>query len=336
MIRREVRRRARAGGTPPTAPELATLLERMVADFRRPAPLIGRRDLATHARSRRSAGSVALVAGVGDGIGRSCALAFARAGADVVARRPHRTAARRRRRRDHARRRRRRRRAHRHHRRVAGRPARRQPRSTPFGRLDSVVQRGRPRRRPGHRRGPRSRDAPGRLRRSTCSARSALSRAALPPAAGRGGGSITLTSTLSTRTLLARLGAYTSTKQAMVTAAQTMAREVGRDGVRVNVVVPGFVRGADLDDYLDRRRGPAGHGPGHGRGRPPAGERAGHRCPSPTTSPPPCCSWPRRGPVHHRRAARRQRRAVDRLRRSIDGMRIDRGRGRPSIDDDRE
>ena len=34
-------------------------------------------------------------------------------------------------------------------------------------------------------------------------------------------------------------------------AAQTMARELGRDGIRVNVVVPGFVDGPSLRKTLE-------------------------------------------------------------------------------------
>ena len=37
---------------------------------------------------------------------------------------------------------------------------------------------------------------------------------------------------------------YTATKQAMVTASLTLAKELGPAGVRVNVVTPGFVTGA--------------------------------------------------------------------------------------------
>jgi NAD(P)-dependent dehydrogenase (short-subunit alcohol dehydrogenase family) len=190
-----------------------------------------------------------LVAGVGDGIGRSCALAFARAGARVVL--AARTDAR--------------------LRSVAaeiealGGRALAMPTditdptqierlvdatTETFGRLDAVVNvaalAGDP---------ATIEDLDPDTHRATFEVNVlgplALARAALPLLRAAGGGSITLTSTLSTRTLLARLGAYTSTKQAMVTAAQTMAREVGRDGIRVNVVVPGFVRGTDLDDYLD-------------------------------------------------------------------------------------
>ena len=200
--------------------------------------------------------SVALISGAGDGIGRSCALAFARAGDDIVlgARTADRLD------------------------RIAGEVEAlgRRAVAVPtdltdvdqvhrlvdaarqhFDRLDSVVNvaafAGDP-------------STVEDLQDDTLRAAFAVnvlaplevSRAAMPLLRSSGGGSITLTSTLSTRTLLSRLGAYTSTKQAMVTAAKTMAREVGPDGIRVNVVVPGFVRGADLDAYLDRvaaRRG---------------------------------------------------------------------------------
>ena len=193
--------------------------------------------------------TVALISGAGPGIGRSCALAFARGGSDVVlgARTSGRLDAL-----------------------VAevealGRSAVAVPTditdpdqvrrlvgaaATHFGRLDAVVNvaafAGDP---------ATVEDLDDDSMRATFAVNVLgpldVSRAALPLLRDSGGGSITLTSTLSTRTLLPRLGAYTSTKQAMVSAAQTMAREVGRDAIRVNVVVPGFVRGPDLDDYLD-------------------------------------------------------------------------------------
>ena len=65
--------------------------------------------------------------------------------------------------------------------------------------------------------------------------------------AARGGGSIVLVSTFGTHALPPRQAAYTATKQAMVSAARTMAKEVGRDDVRVNVVTPGYTTGDNLD-----------------------------------------------------------------------------------------
>lgn len=65
--------------------------------------------------------------------------------------------------------------------------------------------------------------------------------------AARGGGSIVLVSTFGTHALPPRQAAYTATKQAMVSASRTMAKEVGRDNVRVNVVTPGYTTGDNLD-----------------------------------------------------------------------------------------
>jgi NAD(P)-dependent dehydrogenase (short-subunit alcohol dehydrogenase family) len=65
--------------------------------------------------------------------------------------------------------------------------------------------------------------------------------------AGGEGGSIVNIGTLSTTAFIAKNMAYTSTKAAMVAASKTMAREVGRFGIRVNIVTPGYTTGDDLD-----------------------------------------------------------------------------------------
>lgn len=78
----------------------------------------------------------------------------------------------------------------------------------------------------------------GTLEASRCAARSM---------AARGGGSIVHVGTFGTRTLPARQAAYTATKQAMLAASRTLARELGPDGVRVNVVSPGYTTGDNLD-----------------------------------------------------------------------------------------
>lgn len=69
----------------------------------------------------------------------------------------------------------------------------------------------------------------------------------------RGGGSIVYVSTLATRQHVPRNGAYAATKQAGVTAAKTMAREFGPDGIRVNVVTPGYVAGERLSAMFERQ-----------------------------------------------------------------------------------
>ena len=78
-----------------------------------------------------------------------------------------------------------------------------------------------------------------------------VSRAAARSMAARGGGSIALVGTFGTHSLPPRQAAYTATKEAAVTAARTLAKELGRANVRVNVVTPGYITGEPLDALFD-------------------------------------------------------------------------------------
>jgi NAD(P)-dependent dehydrogenase (short-subunit alcohol dehydrogenase family) len=85
-----------------------------------------------------------------------------------------------------------------------------------------------------------------------------LCRSAVPHLRDAGGGAIVVVSALAVRAINAGQGAYAATKGALTIAAQTLAREVGVDGIRVNVVVPGFVPGPNTDAMFARmaeRRG---------------------------------------------------------------------------------
>lgn len=85
-----------------------------------------------------------------------------------------------------------------------------------------------------------------------------LSRLCVPHMKAVGGGAIVMVSTLAVRAINPGQGAYASTKAALTVAAQTLAREVGRDNVRVNIVVPGFVPGPNAEAMFQRlaeRRG---------------------------------------------------------------------------------
>jgi NAD(P)-dependent dehydrogenase (short-subunit alcohol dehydrogenase family) len=79
-----------------------------------------------------------------------------------------------------------------------------------------------------------------------------LARAAIPHLRAVGGGAIVMVSTLAVRAINAGQGAYAATKSALTVAAQTLAKEVGPDGIRVNIVVPGFVPGPNTDAMFAR------------------------------------------------------------------------------------
>ncbi len=66
-----------------------------------------------------------------------------------------------------------------------------------------------------------------------------------------GGGSIINIGTLSTTALIPKNGEYSSTKSAMVALSKTMAREMGGQNVRVNVVTPGYTTGEGLTRLLE-------------------------------------------------------------------------------------
>jgi NAD(P)-dependent dehydrogenase (short-subunit alcohol dehydrogenase family) len=68
---------------------------------------------------------------------------------------------------------------------------------------------------------------------------------------GRTGGSITQVGTVGTRALPQGRARYAATKSAMVTASLTMAKELGPAGIRVNVVTPGFTTGAPLTAMIE-------------------------------------------------------------------------------------
>jgi NAD(P)-dependent dehydrogenase (short-subunit alcohol dehydrogenase family) len=74
-----------------------------------------------------------------------------------------------------------------------------------------------------------------------------VSRCAARSMASRGGGSIVQVSTFGTFAKPPRQASYTSTKLAMVNASLTLAKELGRSNVRVNIVTPGYTTGPNLD-----------------------------------------------------------------------------------------
>jgi NAD(P)-dependent dehydrogenase (short-subunit alcohol dehydrogenase family) len=77
-----------------------------------------------------------------------------------------------------------------------------------------------------------------------------LSQAVVAPMRRQGGGSIVFINSMSMRIIEPHFGGYAASKGALMIAAQTMARELGRDKIRVNSVVPGYIWGPALQGYF--------------------------------------------------------------------------------------
>lgn len=85
-----------------------------------------------------------------------------------------------------------------------------------------------------------------------------MTRAVVPTMKEQRSGSIVFINTMSIRTAEIKSGAYAATKSAMFTMARVLARELGRDGIRVNTVLPGHVWGPSLEwwfEHLAKKQG---------------------------------------------------------------------------------
>lgn len=79
-----------------------------------------------------------------------------------------------------------------------------------------------------------------------------MTKAALPPMKEQRSGSIVFVSSMSARRHQPGLGAYSATKAAILSLVVTLAQETGPDGIRVNAVVPGYVWGPSLKWYFKK------------------------------------------------------------------------------------
>jgi NAD(P)-dependent dehydrogenase (short-subunit alcohol dehydrogenase family) len=77
-----------------------------------------------------------------------------------------------------------------------------------------------------------------------------MTRAAVPAITDRGGGSIVMINSMSTHRVEASYGAYAASKGALETATKTLALELGEQGIRVNGVFPGYIWGDSVEWYL--------------------------------------------------------------------------------------
>ena len=79
-----------------------------------------------------------------------------------------------------------------------------------------------------------------------------VTQAAIPHLRAAGGGSIVFVGTMLTRKPLPTMGAYASSKGALLTMAATLAAELGPDNIRVNTIVPGWMDSPSLREWFRR------------------------------------------------------------------------------------
>ena len=77
-----------------------------------------------------------------------------------------------------------------------------------------------------------------------------MTKAALPSMRSRGGGSVVMVASMAARKPPMLQGGYAISKGALLTATRVLANELGRSGVRVNAVVPGWMLGPMVDVYV--------------------------------------------------------------------------------------
>jgi NAD(P)-dependent dehydrogenase (short-subunit alcohol dehydrogenase family) len=77
-----------------------------------------------------------------------------------------------------------------------------------------------------------------------------LAREVIPVMKGQRRGSIVVINSMVVRDVLPNMGTYAASKGALLAATQGLARELGPHGIRVNTVVPGYIWGPSLQAYF--------------------------------------------------------------------------------------
>ena len=80
-----------------------------------------------------------------------------------------------------------------------------------------------------------------------------LTRACLPSMRARGGGRVVMIGSMATRDPKPGEGSYAAAKAALLMVTRTLAVELGRDGIRVNAVNPGYIQGEPIQKAFERR-----------------------------------------------------------------------------------
>jgi NAD(P)-dependent dehydrogenase (short-subunit alcohol dehydrogenase family) len=79
----------------------------------------------------------------------------------------------------------------------------------------------------------------------------AMTRAAVPHLEASGDGRVVMINTMSTQRIQPKWGAYAASKGALATVTKTLALELGPKGIRVNAVHPGYIYGDSVEWYFN-------------------------------------------------------------------------------------
>ncbi|MGQ0431957.1 MAG: SDR family oxidoreductase [Microthrixaceae bacterium] len=85
-----------------------------------------------------------------------------------------------------------------------------------------------------------------------------MTEAVVPAMIERGGGRIVMINSMSTHRIEPKYGAYATSKGALETAAKALAVELGVHGIRVNSVFPGYIWGDKVEWYFEHLAGKEG------------------------------------------------------------------------------
>ncbi len=80
-----------------------------------------------------------------------------------------------------------------------------------------------------------------------------LTQAVVPVMKERGDGRIVMVNTMSAHRIRPRFGAYTASKAALAAVTKTLALELGRYGIRVNGIHPGYIWGDSVAAYFEHQ-----------------------------------------------------------------------------------
>jgi NAD(P)-dependent dehydrogenase (short-subunit alcohol dehydrogenase family) len=85
-----------------------------------------------------------------------------------------------------------------------------------------------------------------------------LTQACVPSMTERGGGSVVMIASMSARLIRPNDGGYSTSKGALLTATKSMAIDLAKHKIRVNAVVPGWIWGPNVQTYIDWQVGERG------------------------------------------------------------------------------